>query len=311
MFPDHANGPMLSDLRLFVRATELSGLGRAARVLGIPAASATRQLQRLEAALGQRLIHRSSRAFVLTEEGRALLPHASRAIAEVDEAIASLRDLNGPLRGALRIAAPHRYGQSVIGPLLPSFMAAHPALEVTLQLGSQPADLRRDEADVAIRIGDPGDDQLIVRRLSTEEVVLCASPAYLAHAAEVRDVSDLAAHRLLTYRTAPGPQELELHDGRERRAIRILPALRCNEPVVLVHAAAQGAGIAVAPLTFARRMIEDGALTIVLSQWRPAALDINALYAPGRGRSAQIRAFLNFLISALPSSHGARRQDAE
>ncbi len=185
---------MLADPRLFARAAELSSLAAAARALGLPKASATLGLQRLEAALGRRVILRGARRFALTEEGRPLLPRATRALAEVEEAAAQLRDTDAPLTDTLRIAAPYTYGHKVIGPLLPRFMALHPGLAVSLALSSRPVDLLADEADIAVRVGVSGPGSLIARRLSREVFLLCAAPAYLDRSPAPRRPEDLGQH---------------------------------------------------------------------------------------------------------------------
>lgn len=290
---------VFSDLVLFVTAVELGGLAAAARRLGIQKASASRQLQRLERMLGCHLVHRSGKRFSLSEEGRTLLPHATRAIQEIDEAVGSLRTKGGMLSGPFRIAAPYHYGRTVIGPLLPRFMKLHPELEITLHLGSRAVDLMRDEADLAIRVGAPGSPELIVRKIGDDTIILCASPPYLAASAPIENPADLAAHPLLDFRVGSGARDLDLIGPTGEHRIRAKPMLQSNEPSILIEAALQGAGVVIAPMTFAKLHLENGELERVLPDWTDAPRDINAIYAPGRGRSAKVRAFLDFLVRAL------------
>jgi LysR family transcriptional regulator for bpeEF and oprC len=292
-------GIELSDLRVFAKAAELSGLAVAARWLGLPKASASRHLQRLEAALGHRLVHRNGRRFVLTEEGRAFLARAQQVLADLEEAVGALRAPGGPLRGILRVAAPHNYGRRVIGPLLPRFMAQHPALSVSLELGSRRADLLNEEADLAIRVGSAGAESLILRRLTVEQIVLCAAPSYCQALPQIEHLADLARHRMLDFRLDPLARDVEATSDHGIERVTISPVLRSNEPEVLVEAARQGAGIAIAPISFVADDFKQGLLVPILPQWRLASREINALYAPGRGQSPKVRAFLDFLVGAL------------
>jgi LysR family transcriptional regulator, regulator for bpeEF and oprC len=289
----------LTDLRLFSKATQMSGLAIAGRALGIPRASATRQLQRLEAAVGCRLIHRDARRFVLTEDGRAFLPLVVRALADLDEAMDMVRGKKGQLRGALRIAAPYTYGQTVLAPLLAGFARLHPDLVVSVELGSRHIDLFGNEADLAIRIGPTGSDDLIARRLGSEALILIAAADYVRATAPFERVADLAQHRMLDYKLNTPTRDLELTDGIGREVVRISPCFTSNEPGMLIAAARDGLGVAIVAQSLAAESLKDGAVVRVLSRWRSTSLDINALYVPGRGQSPKIRAFLDYATNEL------------
>jgi LysR family transcriptional regulator, regulator for bpeEF and oprC len=289
----------LSDLRVFAKAVEMSGLALAARQLGLPKASASRQLQRLESALGRRLVHRNGRRFVLTEEGRSLLPRVQQVLADLDEAVEGIRAQSGPLQGILRIAAPYNFGRTVLGPLLSRFLAQHPALSLSLELGSGHVDLLKDQADVAIRIGAAGSESLIARRLSSEEIVFCAAPSYLRTRSEPERIEELAEHRVLDFRIDPLAREIDAVCDAMTRRVTVAPVLRSNEPEVLVRAAREGMGIAIVPASFIADDLRRGDLLRILPQWGLPAREINALYAPGRAQSPKVRAFLDFLVTAL------------
>ena len=288
---------LLADLRLLVHAVDLGSFASVARATHLPKTSVTRQIQRLEAAAGYRLLHRGSGHFGLTEEGRELLSKVRGPLKAIDEAVVQLTASAGELEGRLRITAPNNYGRTVIAHALPSFMALHPGIEVTLDLSSRKVDLLADEADIAIRVGAPGSDQLLARRLTTVPVILCASPTYLANSAPVKSLADLLFHRLLDFR--PETAHFELFDihGLKQRLAPVRIALRSNEPEVLAIAAVQGAGIAILPEHFAREPVAAALLAVVLPGCGLPTLDMHALYAPGRRQSKKIRAFLDHLVT--------------
>ncbi len=302
------NDVNLMDLRLLSKAVELGSLASAARVLAIPKASATRQLQRLEKVLNCRLVQRGGRRFILTEEGQALLPRFRVGLAAIDDAMKVALPKPGPPSGVLRIAAPYSYGRKVLSPRLPRFMAQYPALDIVLILGSQHADLLADETDVAIRVGTTGPDNLIVRRLSKEEFALYASPTYLA-GAPLGDIDDLPKHRFLSFRTGPAAASVVLERNGATRRLAVRPVLRSNEPDVLIQAAANHVGVAILPCSLVEDLLTEGRLVIPLPEWRPAPWDVNAIFAPGRGETPKVRAFLDFLVEdfATPLRQPKRR----
>ena len=291
----------LSDLRLLAQAVELGGLAAAARASRQSKASVTRQLQRLEAAAGQRLLHRGAGRFALTEEGRELLSKVLEPVATIEDALNRLVDVSRALEGRLRVAAPVTFGRAVIAPLISGFMTRHPAVTMELELSSRRVDLLADEADVAIRVGDPGSDQLAARRLARDRVLLCAAPGYLRSRPPLRTLRDLAHHDLLDFRPALANGGTELFDaaGKPQRIRAARLALWSNDPEVLATAALQGVGIAVVPDTFVRDDIEAGRLLEVVPGAGLPAQDINALYIPGRRHSPKVRAFLDYLVERL------------
>ena len=175
-------------------------------------------------------------------------------------------------------------------------MAMHPELALSLNLGSRPVDLMKDEADLAIRIGPPGSDSLVARLLSRETIILCASPTYLARSGPLDHPEDLAPHRILHFTAEP---RLELIGPKGTKDLTITPVLRSNEPEILIQAARQHVGVAVVSRSFIGESLASGELVRVLPEWSLPTRDVNALYAPGRGQSPKVRVFLDFLVEAL------------
>ncbi len=288
----------LCDLRLLVKVAELGGLSAAARVIGIPKTTATRQLQRLERTLGCRLVHRAAGRSALTEDARSFLPGALDGLAAIDKSVNAIQAERAGVGGLLRIAAPYTFGRKSIGPLLPRFLQDHPSIDVFLTLGSSHANLLADEADIAVRIGKPGDESLIARRLSTEHFAVCASPSYLA-TRPLFDLEDLTRHRFLDLRPDPIVRELTFTNVSETRRIAINPIVRTNEPEIVIQAALQGAGVAIIPISLIVDHLTAGRLVTCLDNWRLPSWEVNALYAPGRGNAPRVRAFLDYLIAHL------------
>jgi len=288
---------------MLATAADLGGLSAAARQLRIPKASATRRLQRLEAVVGLPLAHRNGRSFTITEAGRALLVGARPALAAIDHAVSALHERERALSGSLRIAAPYSVGCTAIADALPGFMSAHPGVRVSLDLGSRPVDLLTDQADLAIRVGAHGSDRLVVKRLWTEHVVLCAAPSYLAGADRAASAKALARHRLLDFRAGPTTRALTLTRGGRSVTVRITPVFTSNDPEPLRRIVEAGGGIAAMPRSFIEHALATGALVEVLPGWSLGSATVNAVYAAARGRATTVRAFIDHL-----RAHLARRR---
>ena len=302
---------LLVDLRLFARAVELGSLTAAAREGGRSATAVTRQLQRLESAIGQRLLHRGGGRFSLTEEGRELLMKLQDPLQALGEAVSAAVRPAGRLAGRLRIAAPYNFGRTVVAPAITGFMALHPEVVMSLELSSRRVDLMADEADIAIRVGDPGSEQLVARRLLTDRIILCAAPGYLDAHAPVRALADLATHRVMDFRPEGLPGTFELTDatGRMQRLAQVAVCFRSNEPDVLALAAQHGQGVAVVPESFVQARLTGGELVHVLPGCGLPAREINALYVNGRRQSPKIRAFLDYLVGIGSAGDGTYGMD--
>lgn len=296
-----SNEVLLADIRLFAVAAESANLAAAALKLGVPKASATRQLQRLEAALGRALLHRTAGRFMLTDEGRLFLPSARRTLEDLDRSIADLRSETSPLHGTLRITAPYTFGQAHVAPIVPAFLRQHPDLSVVLELSSRKVDLLADEADIALRIGDIGNESLVGRVLREEEVVLCASSVYAAARKLPTDAPALANHPLLTIGLNHATNGLVLQTRSQVLKVGGFIALRSNEPSVVAEAVKGHAGIGLVPRRFVARELAGGSIVRVLPELDLLPYSVYAVYGPGRRHAHKVRAFMDFLVAYLAS----------
>ena len=292
---------ILSDVRLFAKAVELGGLAQAADVLKVPKASASRQLQRLEARLGHLLLYRGAARFALTEEGREFLRPAQDALNTLDQALSNLPVAGNALSGQLRIVVPNYFGRDLLAPHLPDFMAAHPHLEIAVTAGSQEVDLFRDEADVAIRFGRTGCEELVARRLKVEPMMLCAAPAYLERHPEILEIQDLGNHFLLTADNEgeSGKKEVTIPGLEQEHRLRVAGVFRASDPEILLKLAGASRGVALVLQALARPEIERGSLVPVLPALQLAPQELNLLYLPARRNSPKIRAFIDHMLGVF------------
>lgn len=188
----------LMDAALFVRVAELGTLSAAARERNEPASQISRAMVRLEAALGVRLLHRSTHGLSLTDEGDTFLAHARRMLdiaAELESEMTG--KLAGP-SGVVRVAVSPILAQMVIAPTLPALYERYPQLRIDIAADDRPVDLARDGIDIAIRAGVDINETLVARKIGEHSRNLYAAPAYLRQFGTPTTVAELKSHRLIT-----------------------------------------------------------------------------------------------------------------
>lgn len=288
-----------ADLRAFVRVVETGSLSAAARALGAPKSSTSRSIARLESEVGTVLVERSVRGLRPTDAGSLFVEHARRILTEIDEAHAALDGLIGRPRGTLRINAAVTFAAGLIAPMLPAFLARYPDVRVVLETESRVIDLARDEADVAIRIGNLDDSDLHARRLGPIELWPCASPAYLAERGEPQTVADMAAgHRLFGWFDGPNEWVFTTPDGTVD-TLQVPPGTIVPEPIVFQAVLVRGAGIGRLPDFLARPLVQGGQLVRLLPTFGTETTEAHALYPSHRSRSTKVRVFIDALVDSL------------
>src|SRR6266567_4753136 len=191
---------ILDNLVLFLRIVEKGGLAPAGRELGLSPASVSERLAALERYYGAALLHRTTRAVSLTDEGRLLVQGARRLLAEADDLEALIRLGVNKISGPIRLSAPIDLGRSHVVPMLDAFLAENPEVSIDLNLTDGYVDLVGQGQDLAIRYGELADSTLRVKRLANNRRVVCASPAYLRDQGRPQHPDDLADHACILMR---------------------------------------------------------------------------------------------------------------
>ena len=285
------------DLAVLVQAVRTGSLSAAARRLEITPMIASRRLAALERQVGVRLMHRTTRAVSLTQEGELFLEYAS-AILETEEAArAVVAPVGAGVTGLLRVTAPAAFGRKVIAPLVPLMLQENPGLRIDLHLTDSVVDIVAAGFDVAVRIGRLQDSSLIARRLAPNIRLLCASPAYLARAGTPAKAADLADHECLTL---TGVSHWPFDVGGRRREVKINGRFSSSS-IEAVHAAClHGMGLALLSSWDADEDIRSGVLRIVsLRDAKPQELAISVVYPTSRMVPRKVELFMQALSRRL------------
>jgi DNA-binding transcriptional LysR family regulator len=290
----------LNDLKFFVAAIEHGGFAAAARRLGVPKSTVSKRVAELEAALGARLILRTSRSFTLTEAGRDFHEHARAALIEAEAAEDAVRSRASEPSGTVRITASVPTAQFDLAPHLPRLARLYPRLHLQLDVTDRFVDVVQEGYDIAVRshFAPLPDSGLVQRRARVNPIVLVASPDYLAQRGTPDTPEALAQHDGLL--TAPGATSWQLDDG-QGRVLRVVPRPRmtANESIALLHAATAGLGITCLPAHMCRDALTAGTLQRVLPAWTAGHVTTTLVMPHRRGLLPGVRVTVEFLVTCL------------
>src|ERR1700722_10833131 len=274
--------PDLEAWAIFAKVAETGSFAAAAADLGLSGPTVSKAVQRLEARLGERLIHRTSRRFALTEAGRVLAVRAARILAEGEAAEAEGKASAAVPRGRIRLEAPMSFGLRHVAPALPEFLANHPEVSIDLQLDDRRIDLIAGGIDVALRIADLSDSSLLARRLCPVRRWVVGSPAYFAHRGTPGRPRDLAGHACLGYAWLASGETWHFTDtAGTAESVTVKGPLTATNGEALAGALEAGIGIALQPDFLAWEAVNDGRLVAVLDSWQAPLLALHVVTPPG------------------------------
>jgi len=291
----------LRAIATFAKAVELGSIRRAAQAQGVTPQAASQALAQLEQHLGVRLLHRTTRSLALTEEGRHFLEHTQPALAALDRALLAARETKDEIAGPLRVVGPRSSFASLLMPLLDEFCRVHPGIQPDVQLDDSLGDWVRDRVDVGFRMGQSADEGVVGRLLFPIQLIVCASPDYLARHGVPETPDDLARHRCSVFRhPASGqltPWYLQLGGEVERRAVS--PSFTTNDTELELQAVLAGQVIGQLANFAAAPHLRSGALVPVLLPHMSAHIGLHVYYGNRTALPKRVRSFVDLAVERL------------
>lgn len=275
-------------------------MAAAGRELGLSTAVVSKRIQRLEDDVGVRLMHRSTRKLSLTDEGTLYHDYCVRILAEMEEAETLIGSGNHQPAGTLRVTVPAAFGRQHIAPLVPKFLGCYPNVRLALHLSDQRVDLIEEGYDLAVRIGELRDSNLVVRPLGIDRRILVASPIYLARHGEPSCPEELQTHNALLF-ASPSPMDSWnfIDPQGKEHWVRVQGNFETNNCDALREAILAGLGIAMRPAWDVWRDIRQGRMVTLLPTYTHPSFPIQALYPSRRHLSQKVRLFIDMLREHL------------
>jgi DNA-binding transcriptional LysR family regulator len=289
----------IEDYQAFTAIVEKQSLTAAARHLGRSLQAVSRSLAALERDLGVELIRRTTRRSNPTDAGLAFHQRLSAALAEIDAAKVETSNRRVEATGVLRIAGSTGFSPLYVVPALPEFLAAHPGVEVELELSDRYIDLIGEGYDLAIRVGQLPDSTLKARLLANSRRVVFAAPSYLAKHGQPRSPEDLARHQCIVRTAAQASNAWPFKVNGRAKTVKVAGRFRTSGAVAANAAAALGLGIASGPLWQVRSLLDRGAVELLLTRFEPPSVPIHAVWPATKLLPARTQLFVDFLAARL------------
>jgi DNA-binding transcriptional LysR family regulator len=295
----------LDPMRVFVAAVDTGSFTAAADRLEITPSAVSKIVSRLEDRLGVRLLNRTTRRLELTSEGETYHTGAVFILAETAELETAVGQAGRQAKGLLRINTGTAFGNYQLVPHLHHFLAAHPDIEVAIDLTDRRVDVIAERADVAIRTGPVGDGPLIARRFAEMQRVICAAPSYLARHGAPATPAELAHHECLLLSDQPSLNRWPFRTaGADTpQLVPVRGRVTAVSAEAVLQLALSGVGIVRLGDVLVGESIRQGRLLPLLADHHLVeAVPISAVYPAGRHRSAKVRVFVEFLAAHFGSA---------
>ncbi|NIF53920.1 LysR family transcriptional regulator [Burkholderia sp. Ax-1724] len=291
----------LQAMQVFTRVVDTNSFTRAAETLNLPRASVTTIIQNLEAFLGTRLMHRTTRRLSLTPDGAAYYERCVRILADVEETEASFQSGNKKPHGKLRIDMPGSLGRLIVIPSLCEFHTRYPDIDLQLGLTDRPVDLLQEGVDCVLRVGALQDSSLVARRIGLFEGVTCASPDYIERAGMPASLEDLDNHKAVNYFSSRTGRTLDwafLVNGNEVE-VKMKSIVSVNDADAYVTCGLEGFGLIQPALFMVLPHLRSGQLVEALPELKPLPMPISAVYPHSRHLSPKVRVFVDWIAEVF------------
>ncbi len=288
---------LLNDMALFVEVVKAKGFRNAAEIVGVPNSTVSRRISNLEKAIGLRLLHRTTRKIELTEAGQIYFERCQRIVDEAKLAHEQLGTMLAQPTGVLRVSLPVDFANIYLAPIIAKFAKQYPGITFDFDLTPRVVDLVSEPFDVAIRMGNPPNSNLIARQLAVLPCYVYASPNYIKQYGEPKHPSDLAKHECLMFRSSKG-STWTLNNKSESIDVSIKGRFQVNSVGMIRKLVSLGMGVAVMPSEIVSEDVMNGRIQRILTKWEAPSTPVYAM-TETRLLPAKTQRFIEFLQENL------------
>jgi len=296
----------LSGIREFVTVVEAGSFAAAAARLNLSRSAVGKAVARLEARLGVRLCHRTTRVLSLTDDGHVFYERCTRALRELEEAELALESGRAEPVGKVRVTVPVVFGRRCVAPVLYDVAREHPGLVLEISFTDRPVDLVEEGYDLAVRNGAlPDDPGLTTRTLARQRMTVCASPGYLEKYGLPATLADFSSHQAIDYANPRFTRTWLFPDGQGRNAELVMNGrLRLDDLEAISDAAAAGLGLAWLPCWLIRSRVAKGELVRLFDDLPANDFNSSALWPRTPFLPSRVRVLIDALAARLPAMMG-------
>ncbi|UKH19777.1 LysR family transcriptional regulator [Actinobacillus pleuropneumoniae] len=290
----------LNAINLFCRVIETQSFTQAAQLEQISLAMASKLIAQLEEHLNVRLLHRTTRKITPTEAGLLYYQRCLPILNELKDAENSVSNITSTLQGKITISLPMDFGSRFVAPYLGQFMTTYPNIQLNIEFSDRRVDVVAEGYDLVLRIGALEDSSIVAKRIARSELVLLASPEYLAKHGTPENLAQLTEHTCLIYENH---QQWQFTDGDQKVKIKPNAHVISNNGYALLQMTKAEQGIVNLPLFLAKEEISAGKLVEILPQYKQHSIDISILYPHCRYLSPKVKVLIEFLATLMQERH--------
>ncbi|MBT7369707.1 MAG: LysR family transcriptional regulator [Gammaproteobacteria bacterium] len=281
-------------MNMFIRVVETGSFSAVAKELGSTQPTVSKNIAELESWLGAKLLNRSTRSLRLTETGADYYERCVAILQDVEDAEQNVGLLQTQPKGLVRVSAAVAFGRLHIVPRLEGFYESFPDIRIDISLNDRIVDLVEDGIDVAFRMGNLRDSNLIARKVCASPTLTVAKPEYLKKHGMPTHPRDLKDHNYIVYTDLGNFEHSTFVEDSEQLHIKVAGNLQSNNSEVLRSALLSGLGISSVPKWLVGDKVVDGSLVEVLADYQPGPTSIHVVYSPGRHLPSKFRCFMDY-----------------
>lgn len=289
----------LESTRIFVKVVQQGSFSKAAQILKLPLSTVSRTISRLESEIGTKLLHRTTRSLKLTAPGRVYFESSASSIQTLEDARRSLQGNDSIVAGTVKITAPVDLGKYAVTPLIAAMMREHPDLVFDFQYTDQVVDLVGEGFDLALRVGQLEASRLTAKKVGQIEMVLVASPEYLAKNPKIREPRDLENHRVIFFSPDESASKLKLQSKTRSLSIKVESRAHGNQMESLLTLSSLHAGISVVPHFACKQLLHEKRLVRILPEWSVGSYPAYIVSTGGLTPPTRVRLVSDRLAEAL------------
>ena len=284
----------LETMKAFITVAQENAFSKAADKLNISPQLVSKYVSQLDDKLQIRLLNRTTRKVSLTEAGMEYYQRCQQVLDDIEEMEGALTNLHKNISGVLTISAPMSFGTKYLPKLLAEFQQHYPEVNIKLKLTDRKIDIVEEGIDVALRAGLLESSSMIAKRITTINLVVCASPDYLKKHGTPNTPAELQGHAYLKYNNSD-TNMLFSRFNIEYKKLGLSEKIVTNNGDFLVNTAICGGGIAIQPTFIAGEALAAGKLKQILIGYEPAPLALYAVYANRKFLAGKVRSFIDFV----------------